>query len=95
MIERHVTFEVIDGKADAFEQFFMEKYRPAMSTMAGFVRLELLRSYDNPLSYMMLIRFETLETAAGWRASPEHQALSPTIKSMYTASTVQVFQVVA
>jgi len=95
MIERHVTFEVHEGQAAAFEQLFVERYRPAMSSMEGFVRLELLRSHDNPLSYMMLIRFESLETAAAWRASPKHEALKPTIQTMYASSAVQVFEVVA
>ncbi len=49
MIERHVTFEVLQGKEDAFEQLFIQEYRPAMSRMAGFVRLELLRASEVPL----------------------------------------------
>jgi heme-degrading monooxygenase HmoA len=95
MIERHVTFEVLNGMADAFESFFIEKYRPAMSSMAGFVRVELLRFQESPLTYKMLIRFDSLESAAAWRASAKHQALSPDLKTMYSSSQVQVYQVVA
>ncbi len=95
MIERHVTFEVLQGKEDAFEQFFVQEYRPAMSRMAGFVRLELLRASEAPSNYQMVIRFETLETAAAWRASPEHQALSPKLKVLYSGSRVQVYEVIA
>jgi len=95
MIERHVTFEVLQGKEEAFEQFFVHEYRPAMSRMAGFVRLELLRESEAPSSYQMTIRFETLETAAAWRSSPEHQALSPKLKALYSGSQVQVYEVIA
>ena len=95
MIERHVTFEVLQGKEDAFELFFVQEYRPAMSRMAGFVRLELLRASEAPSNYQMVIRFETLETAAAWRASPEHQVLSPKLKALYSGSRVQVYEVIA
>lgn len=95
MIERHVTFEVLQGKEDAFEQFFVAEYRPAMSRMAGFVRVELLREQEAPARYQMAIRFDSVETAAGWRASPEHQALSPRFKALYSSSQVQVYDVIA
>ena len=95
MIERHVTFDVLSDKTTAFETFFIQEYRPAMSSMPGFVRLELLRHQDTPTQYQMLIRFESIEAAAGWRASPEHQALSPRIKELYHSSQLQVYQVIA
>lgn len=95
MIERHVTFEVLQGKEDAFEQLFIQEYRPAMSRMAGFVRLELLCESEAPNKYQMTIRFDTTENAAAWRASPEHQALSPRLKALYTTSQVQVYEVIA
>jgi antibiotic biosynthesis monooxygenase (ABM) superfamily enzyme len=95
MIERHVTFEVLSDKTAAFEEFFIQEYRPAMSRMPGFVRVELLRLQDSATQYQMIIRFETVEDAAGWRASPEHQELSPKIKELYHTSQLQVYQVIA
>ena len=95
MIERHVTFEVLQGKEEAFEQFFVQEYRPAMSRMAGFVRLELLCESEAPSNYPMLIRFDSLESSAAWRASTEHQVLSPKLKALYSASHVQVYEVIA
>jgi heme-degrading monooxygenase HmoA len=95
MIERHATFEVLQGKEDAFEKFFVKEYRPAMSRMAGFVRLELLRESEARTNYQMLIRFDSLESAAAWRLSPEHQVLSPKLKALYSASHVQVYEVIA
>ena len=95
MIERHVIFDVLSDKTGAFEEFFVREYRPAMSHMPGFVKVELLRHLETPTQYQMLIRFETLEAAAGWRASPEHQALSPRIKELYHSSQLHVYQVIA
>jgi antibiotic biosynthesis monooxygenase (ABM) superfamily enzyme len=95
MIERHATFEVLSDKTATFEEFFTREYRPAMSRMPGFVRVELLRLQDSSTQYQMLIRFDTIEAAAGWRASPEHQALSPRMKELYHTSQLQVYQVIA
>lgn len=95
MIERHVTFDVIPGKEAAFEELFRTRYSTAMAKQPGFVSVGLVRQQDQPTRYEMLIRFQSLEAAAGWRASEEHKALSPEIKTLYTASSVIVFDVVA
>lgn len=95
MIERHVTFHVLPDKCLEFERFFSEEYRPAMSAMPGFVRVELLRQAEESAQYQMVIRFESAETAAGWRASAAHQSLGPRIKALYGDSQLQVYEVVA
>ena len=95
MIERHVTFNVLPGKEQAFEHLFIEEYKPAMSSMPGFVRVELLRDQEDPTQYQMAIRFESLETAANWRNSKQHQALQPKIKALYNGSSLKVYDVVA
>lgn len=95
MIERHVTFNVLPGKEQAFERLFVEEYKPAMSSMPGFVKVELLRQQEDPTQYQMVIRFESLETAANWRNSDPHQALKPKIKALYNGSSVKVYDVVA
>ena len=95
MIERHVTFNVLPDSIQDFEKFFSQKYRPAMALMPGFVRVELLREQENPTQYQMVIRFESPETAAGWRSSDVHQALKPEFKALYQGSTLKVYDVVA
>jgi antibiotic biosynthesis monooxygenase (ABM) superfamily enzyme len=95
MIERHVTFNVIPGKEKEFETLFKESYSVAMSRQPGFVSVALLKEHEKEAVYQMLIRFQTLETAAAWRDSEDHKALSPRIKSLYSNSTVQVYEVVA
>lgn len=57
--------------------------------------MELLRAQATPTEYHMVIRFESAETAAAWRASDAHQALSTRIKALYSASHLAVYDVVA
>ncbi|HNS50382.1 MAG TPA: antibiotic biosynthesis monooxygenase [Anaerolineae bacterium] len=95
MIERHVLFNVLPGREQAFGELFVREYRPAMAEMPGFVRVELLRAQGDPTKLMMVIRFESAEQAAAWRTSPEHQALKPKIGPLYDGSSVEVFDVIA
>lgn len=94
MIERHVTFEVLPDKTCDFEDLFAQAYRPAMAGMPGFVAVALLRSEATPTEYQMVIRFQTAEMAAAWRASEAHKALSPRMKALYSDSHVHVYDVV-
>jgi len=95
MIERHVTFKVIPGKEKDFERLFIEEYSVAMSRQPGFVSVTLLKEHEKESIYQMAIRFQSLETAAAWRESEEHKALSPKIKALYSESSVQVYEVIA
>lgn len=93
MIERHVTFEVLPEHEIDFERLFVDEYRPAMSGMAGFEKVELLRDKEQPHRYQMVIRFDTPEDAANWRASEAHKAIQPRIKALYSGSTLAVYDV--
>lgn len=95
MIERHVTFHVIPGKEKDFETLFKEKYSVAMSKQPGFVSVSLLKELEREAVYQMVIRFQSLETAAVWRESADHKALSPKIRALYTESSVQIYEVIA
>ncbi|OGQ09427.1 MAG: hypothetical protein A2026_03990 [Deltaproteobacteria bacterium RBG_19FT_COMBO_46_12] len=95
MIERHVTFNVIPGKENDFETLFKEEYSIAMSKQPGFVSVVLLKEHEKEAVYQMVIRFQSLETAAAWRDSAEHKALSPKIKALYSESSIQVYEVIA
>lgn len=92
-IERHVTFHVLPGKAGEFEEFFTGDYRPAMSQMTGFIKAELLKDSDNPQDLQMVLRFESEAAAAGWRTSEPHAALKPKLKSLYSGSELNVYEV--
>lgn len=95
MIERHVTFILIRGKEKDFEALFRQDYGVAMSKQPGFVSVTLLKEHEKESVYQMVIRFQSLETAAGWRGSADHKALSPKIKALYEESTVQVYEVIS
>jgi len=95
LIERHVTFEVVPGRESAFEDLFRTRYSKAMGRQPGFVSVGLLRESEQPSRYQMVIRFESLETAAAWRDSPEHRELSPVLKALYSGSSVVVYEVIA
>ncbi len=94
MIERHVTFNVIQGKEKDFERLFKEEYSIAMSRQPGFVSVTLLKEHGKETVYQMVIRFQSLETAGAWRDSNDHKALSPKIKALYKESAVQVYEVI-
>jgi len=94
MIERHVTFNVIPGKEMDFETLFKEEYSVAMSKQPGFISVTLLKEHEKVAIYQMAIRFQSLETAASWRDSADHKALSPKIKTLYSENSVQVYEVI-
>ena len=95
MIERHVSFEVHMGRTAEFERLFKEDYRPAMSAMPGFVKVELIREQEPPTCYLMVIRFETAEDTAAWRSSKEHEALKPRLKALHGERSLRVYDVIA
>jgi heme-degrading monooxygenase HmoA len=95
VIERHVTFHVLAEKTEDFERFFIDKYRPAMASTPGFIKAELLKSTENPQDMQMVLRFESDEAAANWRASQSHADLKPGLKSLYEGSEVKVFELLA
>jgi heme-degrading monooxygenase HmoA len=94
VIERHVTFRLLPGRADEFASFFGSAYAPAMARQDGFCAAELLRP-DDPDTLVMVLRFESLEAAQAWRESAAHKELSPALKSLYQSSEVRVHEVLA
>lgn len=95
VIERHVTFHVLPGKREEFERFFKDEYRPAMAKTAGFIKAELLKDTENPQDMQMVLRFESIEAAASWRASQLHTDLKPNLKALYDGSELKVYEFLA
>ena len=61
------------GQEPAFEKAFGEA-KAIISSMRGFVSLELQRCVEASSRYLLLVRWETLEDhTAGFRGSPEYQ----------------------
>jgi antibiotic biosynthesis monooxygenase (ABM) superfamily enzyme len=95
VIERHVTFRLVPGKAETFETFFGSAYAPAMAAQPGFCGAELLGPLEPDGSLVMVLRFSDTKTAQSWRESPAHRELSPVLKSLYQTSDVRVYNVLA
>ena len=95
MIERHITFNVHTGRTADFERFIAESYGPAMAKSPGFVRLELLREATDANRYQLTFRFRDAEAAAGWRTSPEHQALQSGLTALFSTNEIVGYEVVA
>lgn len=95
MIERHVTFNVHQGREETFELFFATEYGPTMAQAPGLVRVELLRETEQPLRYQMVMRWQDGESAVAWRASAAHDALRPGLKVLHSGTEVVEYVVVA
>ena len=95
MIERHVTFDVLPERTRDFEKLFVEEYRPAMASMPGYIKVDMLGEQNNPYRYQMVIRFDSDDLAAAWRSSAAQQALSPRLKSLYSTSHLQVYDFIS
>jgi heme-degrading monooxygenase HmoA len=92
-IERHVTFHALPDKLNEFVRFFEQEYRPAMAKTEGFLKADLLKDTENTLDVKMVLRFDSLESAAAWRASDIHTALKPRLKALYSGSELEVYEV--
>jgi heme-degrading monooxygenase HmoA len=95
VIERHITFDVLADRTDAFERFFVDRYLPALTASPGFIRAELLRELEAPTRYQMVLRFASAEDAVTWRTSAEHEALQPDLVALHSGMTIQPYAVVA
>jgi len=95
MIERHVSYEVPLDKADDFEHFFVERYRPPVMNMPGLIECELLRESDEPTHYQMVFRWETADNAAAWRTSLVHTELQPALNALHAGLTIVAYSRVA
>jgi len=95
IIERHVTFHVLPGSVEKFEEFFQQQYRPAMAKTDGFIKADLLKDTESPQELKMVLRFDSPESAAAWRASETHEILKPHLKSLYDGSELKSYDVLA
>lgn len=64
-----------------------------MEKTKGFIKAELLKDTENPQDLQMVLRFESNDAAADWRASESHAALKPRLKSLYSSSELKVYEV--
>lgn len=95
MIERHVSFAVLPGRAAEFERFFTQRYRPPVLELPGLIECILLREAERPDRYQMVFRWETAEHAVAWRVSENHQALQPALDDLHAGMEITSYTQVA
>lgn len=72
MILEVAILNVKPGLAADFEAAFAQA-KPIISSMKGFVNLQLQKCLDNNHQYVLLVNWETLEDhTVGFRQSPEY-----------------------
>ena len=73
MILEVAALDIIPGRESDFQNDF-EKAVSIISSMKGYVGLELKRCIEKPSRFVLLVRWETLEDhTQGFRESPEYQ----------------------
>jgi heme-degrading monooxygenase HmoA len=83
MILESAQLDVKPGQAAAFEAAFDEA-KAIISSMPGFVALELQRCIENRQRYLLLVKWETLEHhTIGFRTSSEYQRWKALLHHFY------------
>jgi heme-degrading monooxygenase HmoA len=73
MILEHALLDVRPGRADAFEAAFAQA-RSLIAAAPGFQGLTLSRCLERPDTYLLLVRWDTLEDhTEGFRGSAAYQ----------------------
>jgi heme-degrading monooxygenase HmoA len=95
MILESAQLDVKPGQAAAFEAAFDEA-KGIISSMPGFVALELQRCIENRQRYLLLVKWETLEHhTIGFRTSSEYQRWKALLHHFYNPfPTVEHYETV-
>lgn len=73
MITEHALLPVISGLEEDFEEAF-GRARLIIASMPGFISLSLSRSIETPSTYLLLVKWDSLEDhTVGFRGSPQYQ----------------------
>jgi heme-degrading monooxygenase HmoA len=73
MVLEVAILNVRSGESDAFEAAFLGA-QPIISASRGYQRHELRRCVETPHRYLLLVRWDSLEShTEGFRQSPEYQ----------------------
>ena len=84
MITEHALLDVLPGSAEEFEWAFGEA-RELISASPGFLGLELLRSFETPSRYLLLVRWESVEAhTVGFRQGPSYPQWSALLHKFYS-----------
>jgi heme-degrading monooxygenase HmoA len=83
MILEHALLNVKPGQSAAFETAMTEA-APLIAASPGFLGLEVRPSIENPGTYLLLVRWETLtDHDPGFRASDRYQRWKALLHDFY------------
>ena len=83
MILEVAHLDVKAGQENSFEVAFSDAQK-IISSMAGFVSLELQRCIETPNRYLLLVRWRTLaDHTVGFRTSPDYQRWKALLHHFY------------
>jgi heme-degrading monooxygenase HmoA len=83
VITEQAVLDVKPGRESGFEAAFAEA-QAIISSMPGFLSLELHRCIERPSRYLMLVEWERLEDhTEGFRRSPEYAEWSRLLHAFY------------
>lgn len=84
MITEHALLDVLPGSSEEFEWAFGEA-RELISASPGFRGLELLRCLDTPSRYLLLVRWDSVEShVIGFRQGPSYERWSSLLHRFYS-----------
>lgn len=79
----HALLHVVPGREQAFEEAFVTA-RSIISTVPGFRALSLARCLERPATYLLLVRWDSLEAhTEGFRGSPGYQEWKALLHHFY------------
>ncbi len=88
MILEHAVIDVVPGQEAAFEAAVAQA-GPLFAAHAGFVDARLERCVEQPASYLLLVRWRSLEDhTVGFRGSPEFRAWRELVGPYFAAPPV-------
>ncbi|MBE7162080.1 MAG: antibiotic biosynthesis monooxygenase [Williamsia herbipolensis] len=83
MITEHALLPVAPDRADEFEAAF-EEARTIIAASVDFGGLELLRSIESPGTYLLLVRWDSVEAHTdGFRGSPGYRRWKALLHRFY------------
>lgn len=93
MLERHLTFTVAKDRQSAFEDFMVQEYAPVLEAFPKCVGVRILRASSDG-QYRIVGTFESEAAEKEWRASAEHNLLSPRLRAFFSEYVLEYFTLV-
>lgn len=94
MFVLNVDLQVKQGSEQALEETYQRVFWPAISSQAGFGRVELLRPLKEDTTYRLSIAFERQELQQKWVATELHEQVWPQIESKCSQCVVKYYALV-